>query len=395
MTILSVLPLAWSATVAAVSLHAVLRSREAWRPRDVEETQPVVRHCDVLVVRPCRGAEPRLEHTLASFAEAKASFHARIALAVESPEDEAAPYAERARDLLVRRGFAAEVHYTHARGPNHKADQLARVLSRAGTAEVVLVVDSDVDLTGTDLDALVAPLLVDPSLGATWAPPVEVSPASTLGDHASHAVLAGSLHAFPLLGLLDGAGLVGKLVAVRGSALAKAGGFGALVDYLGEDMELARRLAERGYASRLVPLHARSVVAARSLGAVLARFARWIAVIRGQRPLLLVSYPALFAATPLLLVASALAALEVPLAGLAAGALALLSRAVVALAARRAAGLPLRARTMLVDVALADVVLLAAFTRALWSRQLVWRGNNLRLGDAGLLERLGPREASP
>jgi ceramide glucosyltransferase len=394
MTVLSVLPLAWSATVAVVSIHAMRSSVEAWKPRRAQEAQPVVRHTEVLVVRPCRGAEPRLEHTLASFAEAKASFRTRIALAVESPDDEAAPYAERAREALARRGFSAEVHYTNARGPNHKADQLARVLARSGAAEIVIVADSDVDLTGTDLDALVAPLLVDASLGATWAPPVEVSAPTTFGDHASHAVLSGSLHAFPLLGLLDGAGLVGKLVAVRGSALAKAGGFGALVDYLGEDMELARRLAERGYASRMVPIHARSVVAARTLGAVLTRFARWIAVIRGQRPLLLASYPGLFAATPLLLVAAAVAALEVPLAGLAAALVALVSRAAVALAARRAAGFALSVRALLFDVALADLVLLAAFARALWSRQLVWRGNTLRLGETGVLERLGRHEVT-
>lgn len=395
MTALSLLPLVWSAAVAAVSAHAVLRSVGAWRTRELEEARPVVRHADVLVVRPCRGDEPRLVETLSSWSAAHASFRARIALAVESPEDGASRGAEEACAALVAKGFIAEVVYTHARGPNHKAEQLARVLAQRAAGDVVLVVDSDVDLTGTDLDGLVAPLLVDPSIGATWAPPVELESPQTLGDRASQAVLVGSLHAFPMLGLIDGAGLVGKLVAVRASALARAGGFAGLVAYLGEDMELARRLAERGYASRMIPIRARSVVSGREVGAVLSRFARWLSVIRGQRPLLLLSYPTLFAATPLLLVAAALAAREVPAAGLVSASLTLTARAAVAFAARRAAGAKQGILPFLSDLLLADVMLLAALARALGSRQLVWRGSALRLGRAGLLERLERREVAP
>jgi ceramide glucosyltransferase len=198
-------------------------------------------------------------------------------------------------------------------------------------------------------------------------------------------VLGASLHAFPVLAQLDPQGLVGKLFAISKSALASIGGFGSLVDYLGEDMEIARRVREKGGVVVSVPLVARSLAEGRSWEAVIARFSRWLTVIRAQRPLLLLSYPALFFATFPIVVLSLLSSLVVPLPAAAAALLALASRLGIAWFAARVAGRPQSLRGVLRDVVLADVVLAGAFARALRSRTVTWRDRVLVVDRTGLL----------
>ena len=218
--------------------------------------------------------------------------------AVARADDPAHDVAQAVCDALRADGRDVAVRVTGASGANQKAAQLARVIA-AERCDVVVNLDSDVDCATVDLHALVAALGGDGALGAVWAPVVEDG-GVTLGDRASDALLAGSLHAFPLLAALDPRGLVGKVVALRREALDRVGGFDALTDYLGEDMELARRLRAAGYRTQAASFVAVSRAEGRTWGAAVVRYARWITVIRAQRPALLASYPALFFATPLL-----------------------------------------------------------------------------------------------
>jgi ceramide glucosyltransferase len=377
---------AWSFAVASTSLEAMRRALGRTHP-DGEDAAFVVRATRprVIVVRPCAGDEPSLARTLGSLAEARASFEMRCVLALADAADAAMPAAQKAVEELAARGIAAEVIVTGASGPNRKAAQLAAAERAAGEADIVLVADSDVDLAEVDLDALVAPLLGLSPAWVAWAPPAEHAPPRSLGDRASAAVLGGSLHAFPLLAGLDPRGLVGKLFAIRKDALCAIGGFGSLVDYLGEDMEIARRVQAQGGAVVAAPIVARSLAAGRSWDAVVARFARWLTVIRAQRPGLLASYPALFFATgPIALLALLLSPLVHGLA-LAAALLAIGARLGVALFAAHAAGRPMRLFDALGDAVLADVVLACAFVRALRSRTITWRDRVLVVDRTGLL----------
>ncbi|MFO0634076.1 MAG: hypothetical protein U0168_14620 [Nannocystaceae bacterium] len=71
-------------------------------------------------------------------------------------------------------------------------------------ADVIVVVDADVDLGSLDLAALLAPLGIPcTDVGVTWAAPIEADLATTLGGRLSQAILGGSLHAFSLLAALD------------------------------------------------------------------------------------------------------------------------------------------------------------------------------------------------
>lgn len=373
--------LAWSSVVAAIGVESI---RRAFTRKRLHAAAP--EGVRVLVIRPCAGLEAELYRTLASLAAAPRSFEVRCRFALENERDAARPSAERAAAILVAQGIDARVVFTRAVAPNRKAAQLAAVIAlETEPFDVVLVADSDVDLEGAPLDALVAPLASAGGPDAAWAPPAEHGRAQTLADRASAALLGASLHAFPLLAGLDPHGFVGKLFAVKRSALAAIGGFGSLAAHLGEDMEIAKRLLARGGAIAVVPLVARSLAADRSWDQAVSRFARWLGVIRAQRPLLLASYPALFFATPLLLVLAAITAPGAPWVALAAAALAVVSRLAVALAAARASGRPVALGRAVVESALADALLAAAFVRCLRTRKVVWRDNVLTIERTGLV----------
>lgn len=389
--------LSWATVVASV--YGVAAARSLRRPVPSGSSRaPSSLSAPLLVVRPCAGAEPSLPLTLSSLgALADDPSHRallRLRYAVATPDDPAIPAISSACQRLVARGIDARLVVTGATAPNQKSDQLARVIASEPEAPVVVTIDSDVDLTTFDWDALLSPLS-DPSVAAVWAPPHEAR-GETSADRASEALLGGSLHAFTLLSGIDRGGLVGKAVGIRRSALEAIGGFEALCRHLGEDMELARRwsaLGARVVASRGVAV---ARVSGRSASAVADRYGRWLTVIRAQRPALLASYPALFFATPLLTLAATAAVLS-GLAGygsLGAAALVLLLRAAVGWAAARASGRSRALPSLIADAALADSLLAWAFVRALGTRAVRWRGRTLRI-DAGGELREAPTSGPP
>lgn len=382
---LGLLPLGWAVVLACVSLEALRRyARRSQLPAAGGSPGESKKGAPVLLIRPCAGDEPLLERALVSLRGALCSSPIRCRFAIADAEDAALPAARRACEALLSAGIDAAIVITGAAAPNRKAAQIEAVLAREG-AETILVADSDVDLAGVDLDALTNPLSSGRA-DAVWAPPVEREPARTFGDRASVALLAGSLHAFPLLAALDERGLVGKLFSIRSDVLHAIGGFASLTQILGEDIEIARRIRERGGSVRVAPFAVRSLASGRTFGQVVQRYARWLVIIRAQRPWLLLSYPALFFASPLLLAISAALAPFAPLTALAAALLTLTARLLVALVAARAAGRTPSVLAALADAALADTLLAFAFARALRTRTVVWRSTVLTVDRSGALQ---------
>ncbi len=374
----------WSMAVFWTSMEAIRRTiwygraiRRGKLPRVIGPEKP-----SVLVLRPCAGHEPSLEKTLASLAKTRRSFDLRCRFAIESENDNAIAAARRAVERLQRAGIAAEIVLTGGGGPNRKVAQLAAAVN---DADVIIVADSDVDLEGIDLDVLVAPVVGKDPAWIAWAPPVECAEPRTWGDRASGAVLGASLHSFPILARLDPRGLVGKLFAIRKDALVAIGGFGSLVMYLGEDMEIARRIREHGGVVVTVPLLARSLASGRSWSAIVARFARWMTVIRAQRSFLLWSYPGLFFATWPIVIVSLWYSLIEPFSGFLAAGLVLTTRLLIALFATHISRRKVRLVGILRDAILADLVLACAFTYALRSRRVTWRDHVLVVDRSGIL----------
>jgi ceramide glucosyltransferase len=369
---MATLALVWALGVAIVSLVAVSRQRTS----PLGARRPPGR---AILLRPCAGLEPGLARALASSIVAR-EIDARVRFAIATVDDPAGPVAERAAAELRAAGLDASVIVTATEAENAKCGQLAAAIARDDST-LVVVADSDVTLSEGDLVGLVAPLA--DGHAAAWAPPIESAPARTLGDHASQALLAASLHSFPLLSRLDPAGMVGKLFAIDRAALDDVGGFESLTDVLGEDMELSRRLSEKGRTVVAAPVLARSEAGGRTLRDTVARYARWIHVIRAQRPALLASYPLLFVATlPIVLLALA-GAVASPKVGAAALLVAVGARLTVAVAARAASGRT--ASFAVVDAWAADLLLLAATVSAAFGRTVAWRGRRLAVGRGGRL----------
>lgn len=379
---------AWALLASAAYVVAAvraLRRREHEVPPDPGPPEPEPwRETDepLALLRPCAGAEPGLRERLLQTGGASSVW---FAVGASDPARSAVDDAQR---ILLARGVRARVVYTQTQGPNHKAAQLAEAVDVVPASFAVLAcVDSDVDLRGLRLGSV-----LERGAAASWVPTVEVvSHASTLGDRASAAVLALSFHAFPLLAEVDPGALVGKVLAIRRRALAEVGGFGAVATHLGEDMELGRRLRRQGDRVSACARVARARVEGRSVADVVARFARWIAVVRAQRPALLLTYPLFF--FPVLLVVPAMLVTWRVSAGplLPAAAMLLLgSRLFLAWAGRRLAGAD--ALHLAGGALVADAVLALAFCKALLTREHTWRGRPLLLRAGQLAQSAaGPR----
>jgi ceramide glucosyltransferase len=387
--------LATAVAAAVLALHA----RAAARTRRVEAT-----HADcgaasarVVVLRPIAGRDPRLEDALVSSAAIETRHCVRVEHAVARADDPAWPVV-----VACAARVGGEARLLPTRSANQKAGLLAGLVAGAPDADVYVVADGDVDLAGDVVDALVSPLVASPgaagaaprALGATWAAGVELGAAG--GDRWSAAILHSSFHAFAVLGALDPRGLVGKAFAIRADALRAIGGFDAVADLLGEDMAIAARLRAHGFDTRFVGRTVPSLASGRTVGAVIARFGRWLWVIRAQRAGLLASYPLLFfpalLVLPTLAVAAAAGAIS-PLAALALAGPFVLARLLVGLVARRASGVPLDAGWP-GDLVRAELGMAAAFAVALTRREVEWRGRRLRFAHDGrivLVEANPPR----
>jgi ceramide glucosyltransferase len=307
-----------------------------------------------------------------------------IRFLVESVDDGATATASTIASELHELGRDVHVVVTRASAANKKADQLARALAREDARhEVVVVIDSDVLLTSSSFEALVL-AVTQPRCDAAWAPPIEANVAS-LSARISSSILDSSLHSFALLSGIDPRGMVGKAMALRRDALDAAGGFGESLDRLGEDMHLAARLRDAGQRIVSVSEPVLSLASHRSLAGVLRRYARWIAVIRGQRAGLLPSYPLLFAAAPLQLALAAVALVRTPsFVAFLALLIVIAGRVQTAVFARTRARRSIRGA--LASIWLADIVLLAAFVVALTTRRIRWRNSWLRLDQGRIFE---------
>ena len=207
----------WSGTLFGLTV-TVLLLRWGLRSPRIENTAAT---SPWLLIRPCAGLEPTLDYCLKSVADAQICTPLEVILVFAAEEDPAIPTAKRVAETLNQRGITTHVYVAaNTDAPNQKASMLGAVLDRRD-GELVFCVDSNIDLTGFDLDALGRRLLSEPKLGAVWVPHAESRQHNTLGSSASEAVIGGSLHAFSLLCALDPRGLVGKLFALRPTGAAR------------------------------------------------------------------------------------------------------------------------------------------------------------------------------
>jgi hypothetical protein len=350
---MTALAVVWALVAAGFSVVAW------WRLGRRRPDEPLRAAPPVLLLRPADGVAP---HELANLAR-PVEWAGPLEHVVLAPERPALPGSVRWLP-------------SDPPGPNRKVGHLlhaVRTLGRPG--HVVLAVDADVAVDAALVRALVAPLLAGAAL--VTAPP-EPMPGRGPGTRAVRALLRHTHLAFRAVDAMriGPRAVCGKAMALGPPALAL---LPAVADRVGEDLELAARLHAAGARVALTGTPARMPAPPHgvSLRDAVARFGRWMQVLRAHRPALFATVPWLLTPTLPLVALAALAG--DPMLG---GAVAALVGARAALAARLgpgdASGWPL-----------GEALLLAAFVWALGARRVRWRGRTYRLERGGRMAACG------
>ena len=348
----------WALVAACFTLVALWRVS---RPRvDDEARRPRVRRRPhVLLLRPVDAPTPlELENLAAPIDYAGQVTHVVLS-----------PFRPRLASANVE--WLPSDPITRNRKVGHLAYALATLPRRPDT--VVLTVDADVRVDGALVSSLVDELR-DGAVLASAAPRPEVR--ETLAGRMVRGLLVQSHHHFGVLDVMSaGARAVcGKALALAPTAQAE---LVRLADCIGEDLELSQVLHERGLPVTMAkaPAHVPQPEHA-PLRGVLARFTRWMQVLRAHRPPLFPSVPLLFTPTPVLMVLATWVA--TPAAALA---LCVLVGARIALANRLDGRGGLRFEWLL-----GELLLLAAWLESLrHGRVVTWRGRRYTLARGGRL----------
>jgi ceramide glucosyltransferase len=244
----------------------------------------------VSILKPLAGVDDELEENLASFERLEYPDY-EVVLGVSSVEDGAFPTARR---------FVERMGHDRARllitdpdaATNPKVAQLLS-LERAARGEIVVVSDSNVRVTPSYLDPLVAEL-EHPGVAAVS------SVVAGTGEQTLGAALENlQLGALIAPGVVSSAFVarrpitVGKSMAIWREPLRRIGGFASMAHLLSEDHMLGKAFVRAGYKVRisLVPVENRNVAC--SLRRTMERHTRWAKLRRAIQPVGFVLEPVL------------------------------------------------------------------------------------------------------
>ncbi|HEV7814498.1 MAG TPA: bacteriohopanetetrol glucosamine biosynthesis glycosyltransferase HpnI [Janthinobacterium sp.] len=354
------------ALCGASALYAAPAAWLARRPLRPDQTQAAAAAAarPVSVLKPLRGAEPRLYDNLATFCRQTHPAY-QIVFGLRTADDPALAVVSRLRAAFpacdIALVVAPEVH-----GPNLKISNLINMLPQARHDWLVLA-DSDIAVAPDYLARVTAPL-ADPGTGvvtclyrgralAGWW--------SRLGAQFIDEWFAPSVRIAHAAGSRRFA--FGATIALRRDTLDAIGGFAALSGRLADDFWLGELSRRRGLATLLSDVVVSTDVAESSLGALWAHEARWLRTIRSLNP---AGFSFLFITFtwPVALLGLLLAPRPAVFAAALAG---LLARSALAGSAAAALRAPLR-----------DLLLLAVWAAALFGSRVSWRGQILSLKDS-------------
>ncbi len=235
----------------------------------------------VSILKPLRGTDPEMyesfrSHCLQEYPEYE------IIFGVSDPADPAAELVERLKLEFPQRAIRLLVCSENL-GPNTKVSNLTQMLRQA-KHENILVNDSDIRVPPDYLRRTMAPL-ADPQVGLVTclyrgiASPTLGSRLEGLGistDFAAGVLAARQLEGGIRFGL-------GSTLAFRRRELEAVGGFEALVDYLADDYEMGRRIAERGLRVTLSDVVVETFLPAYTVRQFVEHQLRWGRTVRDSR----------------------------------------------------------------------------------------------------------------
>ena len=365
----AVLGAAW--WIAAVVVFALSLFGALWQPHNQRRRASATSEPAASLICPVKVVNPGFERAGASaFAQDLATFEVLVGAAEErSP----------ALDLMARLVAASPVPARLLRSPgigamSPKLDVLSTPVE-AAAHDVIVTKDSNISLSPDSVRVMLRSLV--PGVGLVCAVPVAVR-AETMGGRIE-AVLINRDARLLLTASAFGKGYgVGKVMVFRRSDLARAGGVAALGYTIAEDTALSRALAGIGLRTAFSENTVDQEIGARSVRDVYARQARWAVIRRAEEPVT-------FALEPLAcpLPASIAGGLAAPLLGLDAGVglvatlLGWYAIEVAVTAAKRWELSPWTPTAFLGR----DGILLTAWTRAWFTRTVVWQGERQDVRD--------------
>ncbi|MGD0499365.1 MAG: bacteriohopanetetrol glucosamine biosynthesis glycosyltransferase HpnI [Bryobacteraceae bacterium] len=271
-----------AAAYYALAIVAALRwGRGSWWGRRLR--LPLAGHAGPLtplsILKPVHGRDPHFYEAIRSHA-AQDYPDFEILFGVSDPRDPALEDIARLQREFPLRNIEAVVVSTQA--ANAKVGVLAE-LARRARHPWLLVNDSDIRVETGYLRAVAAPL-ADPAVGLvtclyrgraeSWPARMEALGIAT--------EFAPSVMVARLLGQAEFA--LGSTMALRADALRAAGGFEALADYLADDYQLGKRIAQTGRRIEFAPVVVETDLGAASLAETWRHQVRWSRTIRVSRP---------------------------------------------------------------------------------------------------------------
>ena len=270
--------LAIPAIAAAAYYCLVIVAAARWRPARM--AGPAHSLPPLSILKPVHGRDPRFYEAILSHA-AQDYPEFEILFGVNTPDDPAL------EDIVRLRGeFPAlriEIAIVPTLAPNAKVGVLEE-LARRARYSVLLVNDSDIAVEPGYLRAVTAPLDA-PGVGlvtclyragaASWASRFEALGIAT--------EFAPSVLAARLLGVAEFA--LGSTMVFRAETLRRIGGFAAIANYLADDYQLGRRIAQLGLRIEFAGVVVETDLGGASWAQVWRHQLRWSRTIRVSRSL--------------------------------------------------------------------------------------------------------------
>ena len=245
----------------------------------------------VSILKPIKGADPRLVENLATFCQQDYPDF-EILFGVADAKDPAVQVIEQLRERFDK--IPMRVLIVPRAGANPKSSTLDR-LWREARGDVLVISDADIRV-GPDYVREVVTPLSNTSVGMVTCPYVGAQPRSLWARlemlHMDVTFLPSAILAHEILGQCVG---MGATMSLRKSDLDRIGGYAAFVDHLMDDYQLAFEVRRLGLKTRISREVVQSVLGATRFRDQWLRELRWARGIRvstpGKYPGLLLTYP--------------------------------------------------------------------------------------------------------
>ena len=242
----------------------------------------------VTVIRPIKGEDHGLEDNLRAGLRHDYPRPVQTIFVLDDDLDPAFPFVAAATERARARGEDVSIVLA-GEPPSHMTGKLHAMIRglEAARGDVIAFADSDTRPPPRLLADLVAPLVQDSQVGATFAPVVVATPPETAGD-VGYALMLNGLYG-PAARQVAGPNgelpfIMGQFMAMRRETLDRIGGLEGTAGELVDDMNIGLRMTDAGFKNIMVDTPMPIVQAGLSRDDFVSVYRRWIAFSRSGLP---------------------------------------------------------------------------------------------------------------